>query len=800
MKVNIKNTAFLVMLFSFTALYSQALGLLPNYHSIGFKITNIGSADSCHVFYRKFGNSDWLRAYPPDRITLNKNAQFRGSIFLLDENTAYEVKATLFLTGTPQNIAAVSDTTLLSPSFQATSNVKWVSPAGSGTAYTQSQPGNIATLFSSGGVSCGTTVMLADGIYTQNDLRLQLNKHCTANSPIVIMAAPGAKPIFDGGVQLNSGWQQDANDKTLYSRALPAGAAHTNICILGNRALYPYPSYQSEITMAGYHLAALNFGYDGFVRNETGIWIKTAAGENPNTAGVIVSAAYRFLTVYGNNFNAYLKIKGLEFRHFAKPFLNPLGADINSLQAQVFDIRNAHHISFDSCTFRHNTADVVFERVCNHILFQHCTFKHDVGKWSHTMVKRSRDFVHTLFFTLSTSRGRSVESGGVFHDSGIGFVVRNNLFDGTNSGVEGPFDDGIHEESDVYNNVFTDNYDGLECDGNWVNLRAWSNRFVNCMAGISAAPPLLGPRYFYRNIFYGMKGRRTDKDDSYFVGCKPVGVNYQSQGLAIKTNSNYTGNGSPGSMFFFNNTFHASDTLGFVITSMKSEWKDAVFINNSFSHDVVHPIYFFALGDKSVNSSYRLSSVYDNFYNYSSGPVVVANSIYGQYQCSSVLNVVNLQSTLRTISGSAHIHVVGAGPSNPAFTNKSIGDFSLTSGSGLVDAGVRIPGFPDFKGKAPDVGAVESSHQGSMSVATRSRSGLTVFPNPSTGSFVVGIPPGENLSAIQLYSTNAALLLSIPVAAQQPIEIKSLKPGVYILKATFANQSQSNCKILVVNN
>jgi hypothetical protein len=348
--------------------------------------------------------------------------------------------------------------------------------------------------------------------------------------------------------------------------------------------------------------------------------------------------------------------------------------------------------------------------------------------------------------------------------------------------------------------VFTDNYDGLECDGNWVNLRTWSNRFVNCMAGISAAPPLLGPRYFYRNIFYGMRGRQTDKDDSYFVGCKPVGVNYKSQGLAIKTNSNYTGNGTPGSVFFFNNTFHASDTLGYAITSMKSEWKDAVFINNSFSHDLIHPIHFFALGDKSVNASYRLSSGHDNFYNYSTGPVVVANSIYGQYQCSSIVNVVNLQSTLRTISGSAHIHVVGAGQSNPAFTNKSLGDFSLTSGSGLVDAGVRIPGFSDFKGAAPDIGAVESAHQGSMSVATRSRSGLTVFPNPSTGSFVVRIPPGENLSAIQLYSTNAVLLLNIPKAAQQPIEIKSLKPGVYFLKATFANQSQSNCKIFVVNN
>lgn len=93
---------------------------------------------------------------------------------------------------------------------------------------------------------------------------------------------------------------------------------------------------------------------------------------------------------------------------------------------------------------------------------------------------------------------------------------------------------------------------------------------IRPMAGILAAPPLIGPRYFYRNTFHGMKGRINEKDDPYFIGCEPVGTNYRGQAIGIKTNSGYSGIQPRGNIYFINNTFHAEDTMGFVSGSLGS--------------------------------------------------------------------------------------------------------------------------------------------------------------------------------------------------------------------------------------
>ncbi|MBK7740581.1 MAG: hypothetical protein IPI42_08505 [Saprospiraceae bacterium] len=46
---------------------------------------------------------------------------------------------------------------------------------------------------------------------------------------------------------------------------------------------------------------------------------------------------------------------------------------------------------------------------------------------------------------------------------------------------------------------------------------------------------------------------------------------------------------------------------------------------------------------------------------------------------------------------------------NPAFKDVSHGDFSLEDYSPLIDGGVIIPGFCDFQGSVPDIGAIESN-------------------------------------------------------------------------------------------
>ncbi|HAD11942.1 MAG TPA: hypothetical protein DCF33_05835, partial [Saprospirales bacterium] len=678
----------LFLLLCSSLLSAQTVDFHPTCHSIGVEVRDIGPYDSCGLEYRKTSEPAWNTGFPPDRITFSGEEEYRGSLFLLEQGTSYEVRVKLFQNGNLASVQLGQASTLSDPEFGWGQTLKWVAPNGSGNSYTQDQPGNLTALFNSGQVTCGVTVVLMDGVYTQNGLQLTIQTPCTENTPITLMAAPGAHPVIEGGIQTPLIWTQHPSDPKLFSAAIPQTAAHSNICVMDGKALYPYPSLTSELLLGGYHLAALNFGYDGFVRDENTIWIKTQAGTNPASAEITLSRSFRFLTVYGGNKDAYLKVKGIVFQHFGKPVLNPLGSAQDAYGATVFDIRNAHHVYFDSCRFDFNTSHISFSNQCNHLFIQHCTFRHDVGTWTHAMIKKSNVFVHSFLYTVSSSRGRAVETAGIFIHKSRNAVIRHNLFDGLNSGIESYIDQGPLEEIDVYNNVFVDNFAAIECDGYWTNLRAWNNEFIRPMAGISAAPPLVGPRYFYRNLFHGMQGRRNEQDDPYFIGCEPVDQQYMGQGIGIKTN---TGSGlSPerGNLYFFNNTFHASDTLGFVITSWDSEWRKALFINNIYTHERFHPFFYFSLAG---NQDFQLHSQTENYFSYNpSAPLAIVKHIHGQYQCTEAPEAAGLEEVLSSISGSPNIVIRDPMQVDPGFETMTNGGFELSQGSPMIDAGMVI--------------------------------------------------------------------------------------------------------------
>lgn len=126
----------------------------------------------------------------------------------------------------------------------------------------------------------------------------------------------------------------------------------------------------------------------------------------------------------------------------------------------------------------------------------------------------------------------------------------------------------MHEDIDINNNLFTDNYDALESDGFWTNLRVWNNEMVRPMSAISAAAPAI--RFYYRNVFHGMMGRRNEVDDTPFKGCGYNNSIAVSNSVGLKTNIGVEAK-MKGDLFFFNNTFHAIDSLGFVMTPWTSE-------------------------------------------------------------------------------------------------------------------------------------------------------------------------------------------------------------------------------------
>ncbi|MBP6433031.1 MAG: hypothetical protein KA319_14825, partial [Ferruginibacter sp.] len=277
-----------------------------------------------------------------------------------------------------------------------------------------------------------------------------------------------------------------------------------------------------------------------------------------------------------------------------------------------------------------------------------------------------------------------------------------------NSGIAGSYDRGLNEEVDIYENTFVDNFDAIECDGYWTNLRVWKNEIIRPMAGISAAPPLIGPRYFYRNVFYGMKGRRNERYDPHFIGCYPVSSNYKGQAVGIKTNSGYAGKGIRGNLYFFNNTFFSSDTLGFVFTSWAGEWKKAVFINNIFAHENSYPIFYVNIANSPINSNFQIHSVTDDYFTYNPNSVIIkAKHIHGQYNCTEVNSVDILQSTLTKLSGSPNILIQNPLQTNPNFNLTKNNMFELNNNSSLINAGTIIPGFYDYQGSKPDIGAKE---------------------------------------------------------------------------------------------
>lgn len=761
-------------------LHAQVLELVPMVNSVGVRVSGAADADSCRIQFRLGTTGRWQRGYAPDRVRVGDSFEFRGSIFPIDSGLTVDVRASIWRGSDSLVLPLSTVVTRLVPEIGTGATLRYVSPDGSGTDYTRSRPGSLTALFRSGDVDCGTTIILLGGTYGDRDLVLTLRRDCSASMPITIMADASAEPILDGGIRLAGGWTRDPSDTRLFRRPLPPEAAFSTLCVLGDSSLYPYPSLQPEIIVGGYGLTALNFGADGFVRDGQNIWIKTSDGRDPNTLPVTVSVSHRFMTVQANGHDAHLRIQGLQFRHFGKPMLNPLGSDINSLSAVVLDLRDIHHVMINDCRFVHNSAPITLTGSCSDYLVQNSDFIDDVGRWTHAMIKMSLDFIHTLIFSIESSRGRRVETSGLFLERSSRGVIRNCRFTGLNSGIESFFDRGLNQEIDVYGNVFTDCFDAVECDGYWTNLRVWKNVFAGPMAGISAAPPLIGPRYVYRNVFTGLKGRRTEPNDTYFVGCQPVGSAYRMQSVAIKTNSTYAGEGLSGDLHVINNTIHATDTLGFALALYESEWRNARFINNAYSHARGPLFHYFNLGDTLKNRYFQMTSIKDNYFSYAAAaPLATIDPRYGSFRCIAIGSVDSLEARLRDVSMSAFIDVNAPGQSDPGFVSVSSGRFELMLSSPLIDAGVVVDGFTDYAGAAPDVGAIEYGATSSTSTSALVDQ-IRSVPNPATDLVELHVPDMPAGFRVDVYDCTQQRITSVTTsAASVRIDLSMLSVGAY---------------------
>ncbi|MBL7827582.1 MAG: hypothetical protein JNJ57_13190, partial [Saprospiraceae bacterium] len=433
-----------------------------------------------------------------------------------------------------------------------------------------------------------------------------------------------------------------------------------------------------------------------------------------------------------NNKQNHLNIKGITFRHFGKATVENGGGTI--YHDRTLDLRSIHHLTIDSCIFEWNNDPMLVTGASSFFTVQHCRFKDQTGLWSHAQVKKSNDvyFQPLLGWVLPSTFGRSLENAAIsmFANECRNYVVRNNYIDGYCNGITANFATNTINDADFYGNTITRSFDGIECDGPWRNLKVWGNDISQMLAGISMAPPVGGPNYIFRNVFHHIISRWNVVDDPYYIGCQPVN-SYFSQGLGIKTNSGSTDGGAL--LYFINNTFHTADTLGFAAFIWDNEWGRMNWINNSFNSESEHLFY---LASALNDTDFQLNSSHDHV-DCPNGVLLQIKEIHGQFTCHETPLAANMEELIREVTGSERVSFRQTVQGDPKFKNPENGNFELEEGSPLIDVGLVLPGFYDYSGAAPDIGAKESAAAMSY-VDSAPTNGLSIiFPNPTTNVWYI---------------------------------------------------------------
>jgi hypothetical protein len=297
-----------------------------------------------------------------------------------------------------------------------------------------------------------------------------------------------------------------------------------------------------------------------------------------------------------------------------------------------------------------------------------------IKRESHRNVIQDNLFSDTIFDWpwdgIKTLGG--LEDGGVrFYDpvTGRGNIIRRNTFhdDFDGFGVCPSTTAALTNETDVYDNVvYNMGDDGIETDGQCSNVRIWGNTFHDVLIGISLAPVYDGPVYAIRNLVY-----RTGVGNNNYPGSP------------FKFNSGYD---LSGPMYLFHNTGDAvfPENNGIYIKA-PGAWRMIYARNN-----------IWAGTDYAVNNYNTANPVdmdYDNLYNAGLNDLARWNNV--RY------------ATLAAFSGATGQETNGFNL-EPGFLDAEQELYTLDTQSGLVDAGVYIPGInQDYSGSGPDLGAFE---------------------------------------------------------------------------------------------
>lgn len=776
----------------------QQLTLKPTLHSIGYRVElppgyDADSSAFTQVRYRATGG-DWQPGFPAARLAMG---EFMGSLFQLDPATTYELEVSV-VDSFPvfkKDILTATASTLAVPNLQQTGNLKWVSPAGSGNAYTETAPGNLQTLFSSG-LDCGTTVLLKGGTYLLGNLTLNLTQDCPETAPITIMAAPGATPVFDGGSYDTYAWTQAAGDTNIWWTNLPPDLDFNALCLVDGERMYPYafltpppldPTYPSLWTL----------GYDlpGFYRNvQNQVFIKTLDHRNINDSQVVFGKKSSCFLVNGNNKTVRLGFKGIHFRHYGKGSCNKdfFGNPTECYPSFAMRFTNASKVIVDSCVFDFCNYAMAFDGNCNDNIVMNCRITDGTGYWSHAAFKRTIDVITPLLDPSFGTYGRYLECSGIHFRPAKGQEVQGNIVwkntvHGVVNGIGlGFFNGSVMRESDISENQVSWCYDGIDAIGEHRNARIWGNVVGHCPVGASLIGQEQKPAYIFRNVFHHLDQRQNYQTDPNFLACDNTET-HQSWSTALKLNAGSEGQAGD-QIYFIHNTVHSTEPLGFNLYLWLPTWKVLQLKNNLFYAEGNANFFFDGVANQPA---YHFESIGDNIINPNSGVLGIVRPVHGMLNnCFEYEEAVDLDNGLSDATGSPFCILQNTLHEPPYFLDPENNDFRLQSVSPLIDQGLAIPGFNNhFNGAAPEVGAFELPDSVvSVKPGIWEEQGLVIFPNPANGDFFVRFVTASGDLDMEVFDVQGRFIdekhfPDLPPGRQMvSVEVPSVQPGVYLLK------------------
>ncbi|PCJ57077.1 MAG: hypothetical protein COA79_17255 [Planctomycetota bacterium] len=345
-------------------------------------------------------------------------------------------------------------------------------------------------------------------------------------------------------------------------------------------------------------------------------------------------------------------------------------------RVSVIRIKDRKHLWFENLSIR-NGFYAINGNSSSNIVVRRCKFR-NVAKGFNAQNGGYKKSVHHFIVDndylgpTKWPRERGIETFCLTYMSGSGHIVAYNKISNAGDAVHGT-GHGSWSACDIYSNeanICTD--DAFETDHSEFNIRVWGNVIRNVAHGITAQPSRGGPTYIFRNVIYN-------------ATYSPFKLNNHTTGV----------------MIFHNTCFKNKNAFNIVpaqetVTNIRMR-------NNLFLCHMGTGLY---VGTRNMKLSDFDNDGYGGFKQFArwNGKInyktVGDAKSGGQIYKDKGAYLINPKTCFAS-------KLLPPADKNKTYTLKEI-DYRLAPKSDAVDKGVVLPNFNDgFKGKAPDLGALE---------------------------------------------------------------------------------------------